>query len=131
MIPSEAGETNELIRHPQLFAAARLTMAAQEQDAAAPHPVEIVESGVPTFYVSSFNLSATSNEVVLIGNELFPTWGGNGAAQPPVLRPRLVIRLSPQSAKDLADVLQNFVANYEQAYGELRTDYLLRKERAD
>jgi hypothetical protein len=46
-----------------------------------------------------------------------------------VLRPRLVIRLSPQSAKDLADVLQNFVANYEQAYGELRTDYLLRKER--
>ena len=79
--------------------------------------------------MSSFNLSATSNEVVLAGNELFPTWGGEGAAQPPVLRPRLVIRLSPQSAKDLADVLQNFVANYEQAYGELRTDYLLRKER--
>jgi hypothetical protein len=58
-----------------------------------------------------------------------PGAGGEGAAQPPVLRPRLVIRLSPQSAKDLADVLQNFVANYEQAYGELRTDYLLRKER--
>jgi hypothetical protein len=35
------------------------------------------------------------------------------AAQPPVLRPRLVIRLSPQSAKDLSDVLQNFVANFE------------------
>jgi hypothetical protein len=50
--------------------------------------------------------------VVLVDNELFPTWGGEGAAQPPVLRPRLVIRLSPQSAKDLADVLQNFVANY-------------------
>ena len=79
--------------------------------------------------MSSFNLSATSNEVVLVGNELFPTWGGEGAAQPPVLRPRLVVRLSPQSAKDLADVLQNFVANYEQAYGELYTDYLLRKER--
>jgi hypothetical protein len=46
-----------------------------------------------------------------------------------VLRPRVFIRLSRQSAKDLADVLQNFVANYEQAYGELRTDYLLRKER--
>jgi hypothetical protein len=60
---------------------------------------------------------------------LFPTWGGEGTAQPPALRPRLVIRLSPQSAKDLADVLQNFVANYEQAYGELHTDYLLRKER--
>jgi len=26
------------------------------------------------------------------------------------------------------DVLRNFVANYEQAYGELRTDYLLRKQ---
>jgi len=24
--------------------------------------------------------------------------------------------------------LRNFVANYEQAYGELRTDYLLRKQ---
>ena len=69
----------------------------------------------------------TSNEVVLIGNELFPTWSGEGTAQPPVLRPRLVIRLSPQSAKDLGDVLQNFVTNYERAYGELRTDYLLRK----
>lgn len=102
-------------------------MAAQQQDPAAPHPVEVAELGVPTFYVSSFNLSATSNEVVLVGNELFPTWTGDGAAQPPVLHPRLVIRLSPQSAKDLADVLRNFVANYEQAYGELRTDYLLRR----
>ena len=73
-------------------------------------------------------LSATSNEVVLVGNELFPTWTGDGAAQPPVLHPRLVIRLSPQSAKDLSDVLQNFVANFERAYGELRTDYLLRKQ---
>jgi hypothetical protein len=48
---------------------------------------------VPTFFVSSFNLSATSNEVVLIGNELFPTWSGEGAAQPPVLRPRLVLTM--------------------------------------
>jgi hypothetical protein len=30
-----------------------------------------------------------------------------------------VIRLSPQSAKDLSDVLQNFVANFERAYGGL------------
>ena len=93
-----------------------------------PHPAEVAELGVPGFFVSSFNLSATSNEVVLVGNELFPTWSGEGAAQPPVLRPRLVIRLSPQSAKDLSDVLQNFVANFERAYGELRTDYLLRKQ---
>lgn len=70
------------------------------------------------FFVSSFR-SATSNEVVLVGNELFPTWSGEGAAQPPVLRPRLVIRLSPQSAKDLCDVLQNFVANFERAYGRI------------
>jgi hypothetical protein len=73
-------------------------------------------------------LSATSNELVLVGNELFPSWAGDGAAQPPVLRPPLVIRLSPQSAKDLADVLRNFMANYEQAYGELHTDYLMRRQ---
>src|SRR5271156_790803 len=100
-------------------------MAATEQGSPAMRPAE---GAVPAFFVSSFNLSATSNEVVLVGNELFPTWSGEGAAQPPVLRPRLVIRLSPQSAKDLADVLQNFVANFERAYGELRTDYLLRKQ---
>jgi hypothetical protein len=93
-----------------------------------PHRTRPRSLGVPAFFVSSFNLSATSNEVVLVGNELFPTWSGEGAAQPPVLRPRLVIRLSPQSAKDLSDVLQNFVANFERAYGELRTDYLLRKQ---
>jgi hypothetical protein len=103
-------------------------MVAQDQNAASSQPVKIPELGVPNFYVSSFNLSATSNEVVLVGNELFPTWAGDGVAQPPVLHPRLVIRLSPQSARDLTDVLRNFVANYEQAYGELRTDYLLRKQ---
>ena len=63
-----------------------------------------------------------------VGNELFPTWSGEGTAQPPVLRPRLVIRLSPQSAKDLGGVLQNSVVNFERAHGELRTDDLLRKE---
>jgi hypothetical protein len=106
-----------------------LSVTESQQDPSAPHSAEVAELGAATFFVSSFNLSATSNEVVLVGNELFPTWGGEGAAQPPVLRPRLVIRLSPQSAKDLSDVLHNFVANYERAYGELRTDYLLRKER--
>src|SRR5271154_5541247 len=101
-------------------------MAATEQGSPAPHPAEVAETGVPTFFVSSFNLSATSNEVVLVGNELFPSWGGEGPAQPPVLRPRLVIRLSPQSAKDLRDVLQTFVVNFERAYGGRHTDYLLR-----
>jgi hypothetical protein len=105
-----------------------LTMAEQQQDLSAAHPVETAELAVPTFYVSSFNLSATSNEVVLVGNELYPTWGAEGAVQPPVRRPRLVIRLSPQSAKDLVDALGNSVANYEASYGELRTDYLLRKQ---
>ncbi|MGC1887449.1 MAG: hypothetical protein WA709_15350 [Stellaceae bacterium] len=103
-------------------------MSGTRQNPPAPHSAEVAELDVPAFFVSSFNLSATSNEVVLVGNELFPTWSGEGAAQPPVLRPRLVIRLSPQSAKDLSDVLQNFVANFERAYGELRTDYLLRKQ---
>jgi hypothetical protein len=99
-----------------------------QQDSPAPHPAEVAELGVPTFFVSSLNLSATSNEVVLVDNELCPTWSGGGATQPLVLRPGLVIRFSPQSAKDLSDVLQNFVANFERAYGELRTDYLLRKQ---
>jgi hypothetical protein len=102
-------------------------MAQAEHDRAAIVPDEIVGDGVPTYYVSSFNLSGTSNEVVLIGNELSPTWGAEAVMQNPTLRPRVMIRLSPHSVKDLVDVLTNFVARYEEAYGELRTDYLLRK----
>lgn len=94
-------------------------MAEQQQ-------IRPAEPEVPAFYVSSFNLSATSNEVVLIGNELYPSWGPAGDIQPARLRPRLVLQLSPQSVKDLAEVLKNFVATYEASYGELRTDYLLR-----
>ena len=100
-------------------------MATTQQDCLH-HPAEVAEPGVPTLFVSS--QPRDPEQVVLVGNELFPTWSGEGTAQPPVLRPRLVIRLSPQSAKDLGDVLQNFVANFERAYGELRTDYLLRKQ---
>jgi len=48
-------------------------VAASQQDPSAPHPVEVAELGVPAFFGSSFNLSATSNEVVLVGNELLPT----------------------------------------------------------
>jgi hypothetical protein len=35
---------------------------------------------------------------------------------------------APRRKQFVADVLQNFVANFERAYGELRTDYLLRKQ---
>jgi len=89
---------------------------------------DTAELDLPTFFVSSFNLSASSNEVVLVGNQLVPTWSGVAAAQAPVPRPRLAIRLSPQSAKDLCDVLQHFVTNFERSYGELRTDYQLRRQ---
>jgi hypothetical protein len=72
------------------------TMAATQQAPTAAHPAEAAEAGVPTSFVSSFNLSAISNEVVLVGNELFPTWSSEGAVQPPVPRPRLVILPQPQ-----------------------------------
>ena len=88
---------------------------------------DAARSAVPTFYVSSFNVSATSNEVVVIGSEVNPTWGADGTTHAPVAMPRVVLRLSPQSLKDLADILQNFVAKYEASYGELHTDYLMRK----
>jgi hypothetical protein len=58
------------------FTGKELTMALTQQGSPAPHPAEVAELGVPTFFVSSFNLSATSNEVVLVGNELFPAWSG-------------------------------------------------------
>jgi hypothetical protein len=116
------------VAHAAILTGKDQNMATLHQDPPAMPAVEAPEHGVPTFFVSSFNLSATSNEVVLVGNELVPSWNGAGTAQPPALRPRLMIRLSPQSAKDLTDVLGNFVVNFERAYGELRTDYLLRKE---
>jgi hypothetical protein len=81
----------------------------------------------PTFHVSSFNISATSNEVVVFGNEVHPGWAAGGAPQPAVSVTQVLLRMSPQSLKDLADMLQSFVAKYEANYGELQTDYLRRK----
>ena len=62
-------------------------MATTQQDSPPPHPAEL---DGPAFFVSSFNLSATSNEVVLVGNELFPTWSGRrgGATAGAALAPR-------------------------------------------
>jgi hypothetical protein len=48
-------------------------MATTQQDSPAPHQGEVAELDVPTFFVSSLNLSATSNEVVLVDAESFPT----------------------------------------------------------
>jgi hypothetical protein len=103
-----------------------MTMA-EPQKAPSPAVAEPMQTGVPAFYVSSFNVSATSNEAVVIGSEVYPAWGADGATHPPVTVPRVVIRLSPQSLKDLSDILHNFVAKYEATYGELQTDYLRRK----
>ena len=102
-------------------------MAELAHAEAAPSVVEAGKAGVPTFYVSRFNVSATSNEVVVVGSEVYPTWGADGAAHAPVTLPRVVLRLSPQSLKDLAHILHSFVARYEESYGELQTDYLMRK----
>ena len=102
-------------------------MADPQHVAPAPTAAEAGKAAVPAFYVSSFNVSATSNEVVVIGSEVNPTWGADGAAHAPASVPRVVLRLSPQSLKDLADILQSFVARYEGSYGELNTDYLIRK----
>jgi hypothetical protein len=79
------------------------------------------------FYVSTFNVSATSNEVVVFANEVQPAWDREGHAPAPVSRPRVLLRMSPQSLKDLATILASFVAQYEASYGELQTDYLRRR----
>ena len=98
-------------------------------DPAPPHPAtaEGGRSGPPAFYVSSFNISGTSNEVVLIGNEVEPGRRTAGEAQAPVLQTKVLLRMSPQSVKDLAEILHSFVAKYEATYGELHTDYLRRR----
>ena len=99
-----------------------------EHEHPAPTVADIGKAEVPTFHVSSFNVSATSNEVVVVGSEVYPTWGADGATHAPVSLPRVVLRLSPQSLKDLADILRSFVGRYEASYGELNTDYLIRKQ---
>ena len=92
--------------------------------------VDAARTAVPTFYASSFNVSATSNEVVVIASEVNPTWGSDGTTHAPVTVPRVVLRLRPQSLKDLAEILQSFVSKYEASYGELHTDYLRRRSGA-
>ncbi|MFO1056571.1 MAG: hypothetical protein U1E53_06325 [Dongiaceae bacterium] len=101
--------------------------AAPETGTQHPATTEGGRAAPATFHVSSFNVSGTSNEVVVFANEVEPSWGAAGEAQAPVLQTRVLLRMSPQSAKDLAEILHSFVARYEETYGELQTDYLRRR----
>lgn len=77
---------------------------------------------IPTFNPVQFNVSANSNEFTIVGAESKSLLQGTSIA--PVLRMAysVALKLSPQSAKDLALNLSRMVEQYEGVYGPLDTD---------
>jgi hypothetical protein len=79
---------------------------------------------LPTWAVSQFSVSVTSNEVLLVGSEITPLLTPEGVPDNFArVRPRVVFRMSPQTMKDLSIILSEALRKYEGQFGVLNTDY--------
>jgi len=79
---------------------------------------------VPTWAVSQVAVQATSNEIMIIGIEAVPGFTREGGPSPVArLSPTVLLRISPQTAKDLSIILSDTVTKYEEIYGVLTTDF--------
>jgi hypothetical protein len=71
----------------------------------------------PYFYASSFSVQASANDVTVILHDTLPVAGNDGVSSDNELRrPVGIIKLSPQSAKEFADILQDAMTKYESLY---------------
>ena len=81
---------------------------------------------VVTHYPSQFNVSANSNEITIVGGTT-NTLMEEGRVAPVVkLEYQFIMKMSPQSAKDLLNNLSMMLEQYEKSYGKLDTDLLRR-----
>lgn len=84
---------------------------------------------LPLFYASSFQTIWTSNDLSLMfnaNNAVMLPDGGLAAAPSPVA----LLSMSPQSAKDLLFVLRDGIEAYEEMYGEIKTDFVTRRDQS-
>jgi len=79
---------------------------------------------LPTWAVSQVTVQATSNEVMILGSDTVPATTPEGVPSPFArLRPIVMLRMSPQTMKDLSIVLTDTVKKYEAMYGQMTTDF--------
>jgi hypothetical protein len=95
-----------------------------EQAGDAPDGVQGQLVEAPEFIGSLFHLNIISNEVALLVSRAAFVVGGDGTA--PAL-PSFILRLSPQSLKDLSLLLSRNVERYEADWGPIETDFTRRK----
>ena len=69
------------------------------------------------FYASSFSIQATANDVTVVVHDTLPVSDGQGVdGNTELRRPVAIIKLSPQSAKDLSLVMRDAMQKYEALY---------------
>jgi hypothetical protein len=89
---------------------------------------------VPQYHPVDFSLAVTSNEITVIGNSTQPLTEASGISSYSRVVPEVILKLSPQSAKDLVVYLNSAVRLYEKKYGPLKTDKMIEydaKKQAD
>jgi len=71
----------------------------------------------PYIYASSFSVQATANDVTIVLHDTLPLAGQDGvSSDAEIQRPVGIIKLSPQSAKDFANLLIEAMTRYENLY---------------
>jgi hypothetical protein len=71
----------------------------------------------PYFYASSFSIQASANDVTIILHDTLPVAGPDGVSSDNEMRrPVGIIKLSPQSAKEFGNLLQDAMSKYESLY---------------
>jgi len=83
---------------------------------------------IPLIPTSNFNIQATSNDFYIVLGDIGHFLDEGGALSPNgKIILKAIVKISPQSAKDLVSLLSGVVDNYEQKYGEITTDYVRSK----
>lgn len=109
---------------PQTVLAQEVTMADDEFPRERMAQMTVLNAA--THHPTQFNISGNSNEFTIVGGNT-QTLIEEGRIAPVVkLEYNLVLKLSPQSAKDLLINLGNMIEQYESAYGKIDTDLLRR-----
>jgi len=78
---------------------------------------------IPKYSVSAFSALTSPVEVVILTSSIMPMVEEDGTVKSGQ-RPEMVMAMSPQAAKELAYILFGLTEQYEQQFGELRTEFL-------
>ena len=91
---------------------------------------QIVPVDAPLLYASTLSIGHTSNEFTLTFSRAAQIMvrQGNEALQATTNQPVAVISVSPQTAKDALLLLGDIVTAYEKAWGNIATEYTLRRD---